>query len=280
MHPSLLRHLPISAAALAAMLAVAPAEAQESPFQARSCPAPAGVQGYPVSVGAADGTALDSAYARALADAVARRWEPPSPRRRSFPGLNRLRDRVQPPEPRWPDDWRPQAQHVARVEVTLRRGGRPGEARVTAPSGDRAFDRSVADAFGEGAPGAPALPALPAGMDSLRVAVGFGAAPDAGAGAAQVRFAVQQTPVVVVQGTLQVARPQTASTSIAPPSATVKYDVDASGRIDPTSIDVLASTDRAMEQGVRAGLLRARFVPAQSNCRAVPLSVVQQFGDR
>ena len=278
MHPSLLRRLPISAAALAALLAAASAEAQESPFQARSCPLPAGTLGYPVSVGAADGTALDSAYARTLADAVARRWEPPSPRRRSFPGLNRLRDRVQPPEPRWPDDWRPQARHVARVEVTLRRGGRPGEARVTAPSGDRAFDRSVADAFGEGAPGAPALPALPAGVDSVRVAVGFGAAPDPGA--AQVRFAVQQTPVVVVQGTLQVARPQAAGTSITPPTATVKYDVDASGRIVPTSIDVLASSDRAMEEGIRGGLLRASFVPAQSNCRAVPLSVVQQFGGR
>lgn len=278
MHPSPLRRPPLSAAALAALLAFAPAEGQESPFLARSCPFPAGMQGYPVSVRAADGTALDSVYARALADAVARRWEPPSPRRRSFPGLSRLRDRLQPPEPRWPDDWRPQAQHVARVEVTLRRGGRPGEARVATSSGDSPFDRSVADAFGEGAPGAPALPALPAGVDSVRVAVGFGTVPEGGA--AEVRFAVHQSPVVVVQGTLQVARPQAPGTSIAPPSATVKYDVDASGRIVPTSIDVLASTDRAMEQGIRAGLLRARFVPAQSNCRAVPLSVVQQFGDR
>jgi hypothetical protein len=148
---------------------------------------------------------------------------------------------------------------------------------VTAPSGDRAFDRSVADAFADGAPGAPSLPALPAGLDSVRVAVGFGTALEDGAAA--VRFAVHQAPVTVVQGTLEVARPQRPGTSIAAPSATVKYDVDAAGRIVPASIDVLASTDRAMEQSIRAGLLRARFVPAQSNCRTVPLSVVQRFGD-
>jgi hypothetical protein len=277
MHPTPLRLLPLSAA-VAAVLAITPVRAQESPFTSRSCPVPAGMQGYPVWAGAADGTALDSAYARALADAVARRWEPPSPRRRTFPGLNRLRERIQPPEPRWPDDWRPRASHAARVEVTLRRGGSPGEARVTTPSGDRAFDRSVAALFAAGAPGAPELPPLPTGADSLRVAVHFGTAPQGGAPA--VRFAVQQAPLSVVPGTLQVARPQTPGTSIAPPSATVKYDVTAAGRIVPTSIDVLDSTDRAMEQGIRAGLLRARFVPAQSNCRAVDLSVVQQFGGR
>jgi hypothetical protein len=277
MHPIPRRLLPLSAA-LAAMLAIAPVRAQESPFVSRTCPVPAGMQGYPVWVRAADGAALDSAYARSLADAAARRWEPPSPRRRTFPGLDRLRERIQPPEPRWPDDWRPQARHAARVEVTLRRGARPGEARVTAASGDRAFDRSVAALFTDGAPGAPELPALPAGADSLRVAVHFGTAPDGGAPA--VRFAVQQAPLSVVPGTLQVARPQTPGTSIAPPSATVKYDVTADGRIIPTSIEVLDSTDRAMEQGIRAGLLRARFVPAQSDCRAVDLSVVQQFGGR
>jgi hypothetical protein len=271
-----LRLLTLSAAA--AVLAIAPARAQESPFLSRACPVPAGMQGYPVWAGGADGAALDSAYARALADAVARRWEPPSPRRRTFPGLNRLRGRIQPPEPRWPDDWRPQARHAARVEVTLRHGAPPGEARVTAASGDRAFDRSVAALFADGAPGAPELPALPAGADSLRVAVHFGTAPEGGAPA--VRFAVHQSALSVVPGTLEVARPQTPGTSIAPPSVTVKYDVDAAGRIVPASIDVLDSTDRAMEQGIRAGLLRARFVPAQSNCRAMDVSVVQQFGGR
>lgn len=270
-----LRPLTLCAAAL---LAAAEAQAQQSPFATGACPVPAGMQGYPVWARAADGTAVDSAFARSLADAVARRWEPPSPRRRSIPGLNRVRSRLQPPEPRWPDDWRPQAQHVGRVEVTLRRTGRPGEARVTAPSGDRAFDRSLTDAFTDGAPGAPALPATPAGLDSLRVAVGFGTEPEAGA--AVVRFAAQQSPVVVVQGTLTVAQPPRSGMGGAASAATARYDVDASGRIVPGSIDVLTSTDRTMEQNVRAGLLRARFTPAQSNCRAVPLTVVQTFGER
>ncbi|HYW11023.1 MAG TPA: hypothetical protein VE871_03675, partial [Longimicrobium sp.] len=91
-------------AAVAAVMAAGPARAQESPFQVRACPVPQGMQGYPVWVSGADGATVDSAYARTLADAAARRWEPPSPRRRTIPGLNRLRDRIQPPEPRWPDD--------------------------------------------------------------------------------------------------------------------------------------------------------------------------------
>lgn len=263
-------------AAVAAVMAVGPARAQESPFGVRACPLPEGMQGYPVWVGAADGTAVDSAYAGALADAVARRWEPPSPRRRTFPGLNRLRDRIQPPAPRWPDDWRPQASHTARVEVTLRRGARPGEARVAAASGDRAFDRSVAAGFAAPAPGAPELPVLPDGVDSLRVAVHFGTAPEGGAPA--VRFAVHQSPVAVVPGTLEVRPPSPGAGP--PPAATVKYDVDASGRVVPTSIDVLASTDRSMDGAIRTGLVRARFTPAQSDCRAIPLSVVQTFGGR
>jgi TonB family protein len=278
MHPDLVRRITVSAAALAALLIGGDAGAQQSPFATAACPVPAGMQGYPVWARAADGSALDSAFARTLTDAVARRWEPPSPRRRTMAGLNRVRNRLQPPEPRWPDDWRPQAQHVARVEVTLRRTGRPGEARVTAPSGDRAFDRSVVDAFADGAPGGPALPGLPAGLDSLRVAVGFGTEPEGGLPA--VRFAAQQSPVVVVQGTLTVAQPPRSGMSGAAAAATARYDVDASGRIVPASIDVLSSTDRTMEQNVRTGLLRARFTPAQSNCRAVPLTVIQQFGDR
>jgi hypothetical protein len=56
--------------------------------------------------------------------------------------------------------------------------------------------------------------------------------------------------------------------------------VDAAGRILPGSIQVLEGSDRSMTNAVQAGLLRARFTPAQSNCRAVTLSAVQQFGGR
>ncbi|WP_420128873.1 hypothetical protein [Longimicrobium sp.] len=271
-------HRTLPLLAITAALAATSAAAQESPFQTRACPVPAALQGYPVWARAADGTALDSAWTRSVADAVARRWEPPSRRRASFPGLSRLRERVQPPEPRWPDDWAPSASHVARVEVTLRRGGRPGEAAVTAPSGDRAFDRTLPELFREGAPGSPDLPALPAGLDSVRLVVGFGVAPEEGAGA--VRFAAQQSPLQVVPGTLTVNRPSTAPPAGPPLPVTVKYDVDAAGRVLPGSIQVLEGSDRSMTTAVQAGLLRARFTPAQSNCRAVTLSAVQQFGGR
>lgn len=269
----------LAALLVAGALACAPAAAQGgSPYQTRACPVPAGMQGYPVWAKAADGTALDSAWVHTFANAVARRWEPPSRRRATFPGLNRLRDRIQPPEPRWPDDWAPSANHVARVEVTLRRGARPRAATLTAPSGDRGFDRTLPELFHDGAPGSPDLPALPAGVDSLRLVVGFGTQPEEGA--ATVRFAVQQAPVTVVPGSLNVTRPPGTPASGPPPAVTVKYDVDASGRIVPGSIDVLDSSDRAMENAVQSGLLRARFTPAQSSCRPVALSVVQVFGGR
>lgn len=272
---SILRTLLVVAATT--QLCAAVAGAQDSPFQTRACPVPGGMQGYPVWVGAADGAGPDSAWTRSVADAAARRWEPPSRRRGGFPGLNRLRSRVQPPEPRWPDDWAPSATHVARVEVTLRRDGRP-DAVVTAPSGDRAFDRSVAALWRDGAPGSPDLPPLPAGVDSVRLVVGFGTAPREGAQV--VRFAVQQRPLEVVPGTLNVTRPAGSQMSGPPPAVTVKYDVDVSGRIVPGSIEVLDGRDRAMAAAVEAGLLRARFAPAQSNCRPVALSVVQIFGGR
>lgn len=265
---------------LTAALAFAalPAVGQGSPFRVDRCPVGAGVEGYPVWVRAADGSPLDSAYAHALADAAARRWEPPSRRRGSIPGLGRLRTRILPPQPRWPDDWAPEARHVARGEVTLRRTGRPAAMAVVQPSGDRAFDRSLEDIFRDGAPGGPQVPALPPGTagDSLRVIVGFGGTPDPGA--AVVRFAVHQEPVRVVPGTLQVRRPSQFGPVV--PSATVKYDVDADGRLVPGSVEVLASTDRAFSENVRGALEGARFTAARSNCRPVSLSVVQTFDGR
>ncbi|HEX6370264.1 MAG TPA: hypothetical protein VF006_15195 [Longimicrobium sp.] len=270
---------PIAALALTAALAAMPAAAQDSPFQTRACPVPAATRGYPVWAKAADGTALDSAWTRSVADAAARRWQPPSRRRATFAALDRLRGRIQPPEPRWPDDWAPGARHVARVEVTLRRGAPAGEASVTEPSGDRAFDRTLPELFRDGAPASPDLPALPAGLDSVRLVVGFGTEPEEGAGA--VRFAAQQTPLTVVPGTLTVARPASPPAAAGPPlPVTVKYDVDEGGRIIASSIEVLEGSDRSMTGSVQAGLLRARFTPARSNCRPVSLSVVQQFGGR
>lgn len=270
MRSSLLRRsLPL--AVLAMIAAVAPVAAQ-GPWVARGCPAPEGMEGYPVWAREAHAAALDSAFLWQLADAVARRWEPPSPRRRGIRGMDRLRDRLQPPGPRWPDDFTPDPQHVARLEITLRRRGRHGEPHVFAVSGDPSFDRSLPEIFRGGAPGGPDLPALPAGLDSVRVVIGFGATVEEGAQA--VRFAVQQAPVRVVPGTLNVARPRGGAGA----SATAKYDVDSHGSVIPGSIDFLESTDREMESAVRAGLQRARFTPAQSNCRAIPLSVVQVFG--
>jgi TonB family protein len=262
-----------------ALLVAAPLAGQRgSPSSTDRCPLPAEARGYPVSAAGADAP-LPAGFATALADAAARRWEPPSRGRNRHAGLGGLRSRLQPPEPRFPDDWAPAERHVARLEATLLPGGRVGRAEVAQPSGDAAFDRSLAGALRGGAPAAPSLPELPEGLDSLRVVLVFGAEPPEGAAA--VRFAAQQSPVRVVPGTLVLTRTRVQGAPRGPdPVATVKYDVDATGGIVPGSIEVLQSTDTGFATGVREALQRARFTPAQSNCRAVPLSVVQRFGGR
>lgn len=273
------RHVLFTAACLLAA-APAAAPAQDVPFTSATCPVPAGVTGYPVWV-RAEGAEVDSAYLHALASALARRWEPPSPRRGTFPGLERLRNRLQPPEPRMPDDWTPQARHTARVQATLAAGRRPGDPRIVQGSGDRGFDRTLATAFHDGAPGAPELPRLPAGVDSLRVTVGFGLPPEAGA--QTVRFAAQQEGVRVI--TLDVRtnpvprRDGPAGMAMSgSEEAVIKYDVDENGRVEPGSIELLQGGRGGLAEAIRNGLATARFQPAVSNCRPIPLTVVQRFG--
>ena len=253
------------------------AQARETRFHTERCPVPVGVVGYPVTVRAADGAPLDGTYARALADAVARRWEPPSAGRGRHPGVERVHSRIYTPEPRWPDDWAPTERHVARLTVTLGRGGRARNIVWGEMTADRAFNNSLTELFTEEPPGgAPLLPELPAEVDSLRVTVGFGAELEA-ADAGVVRFAAQQTRFRVVPGTLFVSRGQSRSAT-GDPRAVVKYDVSADGRLIPGTIQVLQSSSPTFDMAVARGLAQARFVPAQSNCRPIAQSVVQRFG--
>ena len=271
MHPS-------RAIALLCVLAAAPAAAQtSSPFQTPMCPLPAETAGYPVWARAADGGALDARYAEALADAVARRWEPPSPGRRGYPGLERLSRRIQPPEPRWPQDWAPGAGDTARVAVTLFRGAPAGAPLLLSASGNRAFDRSVAAHFREPAPASPALPPLPEGADSVRVEIGFGTEPAPGAGL--VRFAAQQAPARLTPNTLRIP-PQPSRTGQRVSQATIKYDIDVSGRVIPGTIEILGTGNRTFAQSIADGLAIASATPAVSNCRPIASSVVQFFQAR
>lgn len=264
--------------ALAALIGATPAAAQSSPFQTKSCPIPAEVAGYPVWAQSAGGADLDPGYASALADAVARRWAPPSPGRGDYTGLRALRSRIQPPEPRWPQDWSPTARDTARLAVTLFRDARPGPVQLLSRSGNRVFDRSVAEHFRDPAPASPSLPPLPAGADSVRVVIGFGIAPPAGAGA--VRFAAQQTPAQLTPGSFRMPplAPRTGAVQAAR-QAIIKYDIDEAGRITPGSTEVLASNG-ILASAIVDALFSARATPAVSNCRPVASSVVQRFRAR
>jgi hypothetical protein len=269
----------LGAALAAVTLAAAQARAQ-SPYQTSTCPLPADVQGYPVTVRADGSTAVDSAFARALADAVARRWEVPSQRRSGFGNLGSVHGRIVPPEPRWADDWSPGAEHTARMAVTFYRDGRAAAARVVRGSGDRLFDRSLATIFGRSPYDHP-LPAFPAGAaaDSVQLLVGLGETPDAGTLAVK-RFAAQQSPVRVVEGTLRINAQRAAwgTGASGVRFAIVKYNVNEQGRL-VGEVETIRSSDREMSLAVGNGLAQARFEPARSNCRVIAQSVVQNFSN-
>jgi hypothetical protein len=240
------------------------------------CQAP----GYPLLVRAAADVPLDTVYLNAVARAFAYRWQVPSQRRNDFAGWRRVRHRTLPPEPRWADDWAPAASHRARMRVTVYANGQVRAADPEPASGDRVFDHSLRTIATDPMPGAPALPALPAaaGPDSLVLDVTFGPADTSGI-VGIARFAASQGRVVVQPGTLNVEVPRGATRSSAlPRGATVKYDVTELGVVPPTSIEVLDSSDRELSDAIRNGLLRARFQPAESNCRAITMTVVQRFG--
>ena len=105
--------------------------------------------------------------------------------------------------------------------------------------------------------------------------VGLGEEP--GDSDAVVRFAAQQTPVRPVRSSLRVtlSRPVSSSAATARVMATVKYDVGLDG--GASNLQVLRALPSAFGEAVGEAVLRARFTPAQSNCRPVAQSVVQDF---
>lgn len=249
--------------------------------QAATCPVPAGVDGYPVAVEAPGVPEVGPDHLARLADAVARRWETPSPGRRQYAGLLHRVRRLRTPAPLWTDDWSPDDRHVASLAATLHRDGRVGAVTVLTRTGDRLFDGSLASIFAR--PTAePALPPFPPELsaDTLRIVVHLGEVP-AGGGAGVVRFAAQQAPVRVVPGTLRVIPPPSARgrSSAGRPSAVASYDVDERGVVVPGSIEVLRSSDPGLARAVHEGLSRARFVPAEADCQPIARTVVQRFGD-
>lgn len=268
--------LPLSLLAAAALVVGAgPRVPLSAATPARDeCPLAETARGYELAA-AWDGSGTpDTAFLAAFAHAAAYRWQVPSRRRAQYTGWQRVRRRLLPPAPRWADDWKPEARHRAVLAVTLYRGGRSPELALLTRSGDERFDRSLESMVHDPMPGSPPLPPLPATVaDSLRVLVHLGDRPMAPS--ASVEFARQQRPVRLVPGTLRVEAPRTGGRS---PSATVKYDVSAEGRLAPGSLELLESSSPEFGRAVAEALYRARFSPAESNCSPIAVTVVQTFG--
>lgn len=264
----------ISLTVLAVMLAATSLQSQE-------CPGGDPGSGYPIAATFDGAMPADSAWLAAVAGASAYRWRVPSRRRNAYAGWERVQRRLLPPEPRWADDWSPEASHRAVLRVVLFRNERKPRVDVIKPSGDKRFDETVASMVEDPMPASPALPGLPPGSerDSIVVHLTLGDIPSAGVQGV-VRFAAVQTRVELVRNSLQVV--PTVGTSPGRPASvppvTVKYDVRENGTVDEASIEFLSGAASGMEMAIREGLRLARFKPATSNCRPIAQSVVQTFG--
>lgn len=235
------------------------------------CPVPLEVRGYPIVVTAEDAE-IDPAWLQRFARGIANRWQVPSRRRGQFTGYRSVQSRVIPEVPRWSDDWTPTARHKAELLVSVGPKGVLDDPEVKAASGDGMFDATLHTWVGDPLPAAPQLPALPPGLaDSVHLRVRFGIEPEPGVVAGVVRYARQQRPVRVIPGSLAIH-------GRAGEYAFVKYDVDALGQMVPGSFQTLDASSGDVVRSVEEGLRNARFSAAQSDCRAVPLTVVQRFG--
>lgn len=237
--------------------------------------------GYPLRVAALAPSQLDSAYLHAAARAFSERWQVPSTKRSEYSSWRRVRNRTLPPAPRWADDWSPGEAHRARMIVTVFRDGKLRAADPSPASGDRLFDRSLRTIATDPMPGASPPPPIPAGItaDSIALVVLLGEQEVHGE-AGISRFAFAQQPVRLIPGSLEVNAPRSARTPAASERrAVVKYDVDADGSVPAASIEILESSDRDLAAAIRDGLAKARFKPAENDCRAIRMTVLQRFGN-
>ena len=245
-----------------------------SDYVFQRCPLPGGSVGYPLVVSVAPGSnnaGVDSSWLDEWAHTAALRWPVPSHRRAEMPEYRTLTARVLPDAPRWADDWYPSARHRAEAEVMVRRKGAPTFTLVRG-SGDGVFDRTLPGIIDDPLPASPELPPLTGrGADSVRLRVDFGFVPRDASLMGIARFARQQRPARVVPNTLQVyGGPND--------RAVVAYMVDVDGQVDPGSITVLSASSPSVGDEVRAGLVRARFTPAEGDCMPIPLTVIQRYG--
>jgi hypothetical protein len=123
-------------------------------------------------------------------------------------------------------------------------------------------------------PVSPPIPPAPAGVDSAVVLLSFGEVP--APNAPVIRFAVVQTRGELLRGTLNVVPPRGSSGPF--PRLTVKYDVTADGLVDHASVEFVTAASSEYQDAVRDGLLGARFIAPQSNCRPIAQTMVQMFG--
>ena len=236
-------------------------------------------------VQAGEAVTLDTTFLTAAARSFAHRWMVPSAKREVVLGWARVRERTLPPEPRWADDWFPGEEDRAMVTVMLYKDGRVRTVVAKSLSGDTLFTQSLASMVDAPLPTSPAVPTIPAELkaDSLMLKLSFGFDDVMGTRGVQ-HFAAIQTPALLEgpiggaagggAGSGRRNRPG-GSANEGSVRLTLKFDVTATGEVKPNSIEVIESTDAGAATRVRDMLSRVRLKPATSNCRDIPLTVLQ-----
>ena len=285
-----MRQNPCSYAAFALLLtAPACARPRASQYVSSACPIPGELRGYPVSASsdAALDTALLGRVARAMAASYsAQRQE--ADRREPVPTVATLMaDTLDRGEIFERHSWRPEPGDTARLRVTYRAGQSAPEvtlANAGDPTPFAASVRRAALAAVENArerPGARhALPLALETPDAEPVVIDVAFGREAGAPGTDARFSVHEGPVLPLPSNIGPVYPTNARAAGIEGDVRIAFIVRPDSTADLSSVRVLESTRPDFATAVVHSLARARFVPAEIDCRLVPTVVVQPFSFR
>ena len=278
-------------ARLVLLLLVLPACGRRPPNQYLSggCPVATGVRGYPVSASsdATGDTAFLAAVARAIASSFSAQvaeGTDKEPLTETVRAMDALLDQG---NAFWRYDWRPAPADTARMLLTYRRGGEEPRISRAHPASPTKFEGSVeraAHAAVEWARGTTAnrhrLPLVVPQQtsDSVVVEVVFGREPGAPSGTA--RFSVHEHVVRPMPGARPPEYPVSQLRSGYPGEVKVAFVILPDSTVDPESVQVLRASQPAFAAEVVRWLARARYIPAELDCRLVPTVGTQVFSFR
>lgn len=287
-----MRHVAISIGVAIGLVISGSACANRHPdkYVSSACPLPGELRGYPVA--ASSSAPVDTAFlgrvARGMSASLSGELES-AEQREPTPVVARLMsatlDRGDVFERH---GWRPAPGDTARLLVTYRPGqpapdvalARAGSATSFEALVERAALSAVANA--REMPGAPrALPltlAVP-NAEPVAIEVAFGSEA-ANAPSALARFSIHEAKVLPMPGNQVPTYPTNARAAGYEGDVKIAFIVRADSTADLSSVHVIQSSRPDFATAVVHSLARARYAPAEIDCKLVPTVVVQPFSFR